>query len=78
MDAAEKATEYARKTTTDLATPLVNQVGGWDAIEDMAVDGLKKIETAVPVIKKPPKDVCKYVLFWSIIHSTFRCFFGSI
>ena len=75
LEAAEKSVELSRSTALEITKPFVNplveKIGGWEVIDNWACENLDKLETSVPVIKKPTDEVRTIKIFKIIIFGIF-------
>ncbi|XP_071523381.1 uncharacterized protein [Panulirus ornatus] len=55
--AAEASMRVAAMGALPLATPIVERVGGWEAVDKWACRGLDRVERAAPIIKSPTKEI---------------------
>ncbi|KAK4308263.1 hypothetical protein Pmani_020017 [Petrolisthes manimaculis] len=59
LQAAENGVRAGLTGALPLAQPLVERVGGWEAIDRWACMGLDRVQKAAPVIKLPTKELVK-------------------
>ena len=57
LQAAEAGVSVVANTALPLAHPLLNQVGGWDTLDQWACRGLDRVEEVAPIITQPTKEV---------------------
>ncbi|KAG7177809.1 uncharacterized protein LOC121860097 [Homarus americanus] len=57
IKAAETSMRVAATSALPLAAPILDRVGGWEAVDEWACRGLDRVEEAAPIIKKPTKEI---------------------
>lgn len=67
LEAAERGVRAGVTGALPLAQPLVERVGGWEAIDRWACNGLDRVQKAAPVIKLPTKEVMKLKFFFKYL-----------
>lgn len=55
--AAEEGVRAAATGALPLAAPIVERVGGWEAVDDWACRGIDRVAQAAPIITKPTEEV---------------------
>ncbi|XP_047481745.1 perilipin-2-like isoform X1 [Penaeus chinensis] len=55
--AAEEGVRAAATGALPLAAPIVERVGGWEAVDDWACRGIDRVAQAAPIITKPTEEI---------------------
>lgn len=55
--AAEEGVRAAATGALPLAAPIVERVGGWEAVDNWACRGIDRVAQAAPIITKPTEEI---------------------